>query len=59
MMLDKLIEKAKARHNVEEILPLPNKTMIECYVYEDGQHCLYYHLKNEKTSHMVMIKDGK
>ena len=56
-MYDKLIQKAKARHNVEEILPLPGKDMIECYVVEDGKHMLHYHLKNEKTSHMVMIEE--
>jgi len=56
-MIDKLIEKAKKRHNVEKIYPLPHRSMVECYVVEDGKHMLHYHLKNEKTSHMVVIEE--
>ena len=56
-MYAKLIEKAKARHNVEEIFPLPGRDMIECYVGEDGKHMLHYHLKNDDSSHMVVIEE--
>lgn len=54
-MIAKLIEKAKKRHGIEEVIPLPGKSWEDCIVvpYPGAAIQLHYHVPGEETSRVV------
>lgn len=54
-MIQELIEKAKQRHGVEKVIPLPGKNWEDCLIvpYLGAAIQLHYHVPGETTSRVV------